>query len=156
MRFSKPAIVIITLILTAVFGASIVYAQDSGPQIPPTAVNALGLVATMVAAFGGIIASQLTDIIRNLTGLKDEEKAQLSELVSPFIVGLLSVGAGIGFDRLLPAAGYLDDTGLWRLVVVFGPLVFAEIRHRWRSSGTEVTFEPIEPLPPEIKTRELR
>lgn len=103
-------------------------------QLPETAAGASVLAATFLAAFGGIAASVVTDAVKALPWLKDGEKSKLSGWLAGIVTGFFSLAAGIGADRLAEYATGLDTSGLWQVIVWFGPWLFAEARYRFKKA----------------------
>lgn len=112
------------------------FAQSSA-TLPDTAEQGLGMAALILTAFGGMVASMATDWLksRGWRWLNDDIYiSKINGWVSQFITGLFSILAGIMINELAKYAIDLDSTGIWHVVLVFGPWIVAEIRHRWRAS----------------------
>lgn len=103
-------------------------------QLPETAVEALALAVTFLAAFGGIAASVVVDAIKAIPWLNDGEKSKLGGWLAGIVTGFFSIAAGIGAERLAEYAAQLDISGLWQVIVWFGPWAFAELRYRKKVS----------------------
>lgn len=147
-NFSKISIlfVIIGLLLLA---APMVLAQDpaqspiptptSGEQppalqlpdkLPATAQEGLGQAVLLLSALGGVVASQVTDWIKKIPWLKSGEQEKIAGWLAFIITGAISILSGVALDRGMEYAVKLDTSGIWQVVLTFGPWVFAELRYR--------------------------
>lgn len=87
------------------------------PGLPSTAVEGLNMLAVALAALAGLAGNRLTEAIKRLPFLTDEEKSKLSGLTADLVAFVLSTGVAYLITYLTPAAQMLDQSGLWQVLV---------------------------------------
>lgn len=148
-------IILLIIILTA---PTVVQAGDGG-DLPGTATEAVNLAALVLAAFGGLAASMVTDLLKQqLPWLSKENREKIGRWLTQGIAGLLGILIGLGLDYAAVYAADMDRTGIWKVVIIFGPPLFAEMRHRWRKSGQKpgAGFQQLTPVLEEVEEKLAR
>lgn len=119
--------------------ASSATAQETVP-LPETAQEGIEMLAVMLAAVGGLAASMVMDAVKKLSFMSKENRDKVGQWLAGGVTMLVAIGTGGLIAFLLPYAVDLQETGIWKVTVTVGPVVFAELRHRWRKAGvTNVT-----------------
>ncbi|RJQ32793.1 MAG: hypothetical protein C4589_00225 [Peptococcaceae bacterium] len=124
MKRSVPLIILILILILALIPQA-VFAQDTGPALPDTAAGGLSLLAVMVAALAGLLASAVTDAAKNLSFLKDDEKTKLAGPLAELVVAVVSIGSGYLITYLTPVAAFLDQSSLWQVLIFSWPMARA-------------------------------
>jgi len=140
----KISFLIAILLLAAfLFLPAVALAQEAGPDLPETAIEAVELAALMLAALGasagGYVGNLLMDYLKHSTPwLPKEEREAMGRGVTRIIALVLAEVGAVFSVLVMDYAVKLDETGLWGslvtlLAVVGAPLV-SEGLHRWRQA----------------------
>jgi hypothetical protein len=132
----KKFVVVFVILTFMMMIPAVALAQDGGP-LPETATQGLALAATMLAAFGGLLASMATDWLksRKWKWLTADDQTKIQGWIAAFVTGVFSIAAGLLLNYGAKFAADLDTTGVWQVILTVGPWLFAEIRYRWRASA---------------------
>ena len=121
-------------ILAAVLLPLTVYAQPIQPpaELPKTAHEALALFPLGLAMLAGIIANRLTDYLKTIPQIGDENAEKIGGATADFLAAIMSVVSGYVVGHLAVAADFLDTSGIWQVIVWAYPFALAwfEIRKR--------------------------
>lgn len=95
----------------------------NGPTLPATAEEALPSIITIaLAALAGLIGNALTDAIKDLPWLKKDEKQLISGHLANLVAALISIGGAYLLTYLGPWAEYLDEQGIWLIIITAWPI----------------------------------
>jgi len=102
-------------------------------DIPATAVDLVTILAGLIAGWigSGYIGSYLTDVLKGITWLSDEDRSAIAGRWAELTAIVLSVGLNFGVNEwLLPLAQYLDTAGHWTALLLALPAIkFAKDRY---------------------------
>lgn len=130
MKLDKVMVILALLLVFVTLLTPVALAQNDNPpaQIPDTAKQAVEQAAVILALFAGVVASYVTDWIKKIPYLAGPDKEKLGGAVAELIIIVVSIGAGYLTTFLNQYAGQVDNSGLWRMIQMFLPLVVAEAR----------------------------
>jgi len=97
----------------------------SGPTLPATAEEGIAILAIAIAVFAGLAGNALTDAIKDLPWLKTDEKQLISGHGANLVAALISIGGAYLLTYLGPWAEYLDQTGIWLIIITAWPIAKA-------------------------------
>lgn len=103
--------------------------------LPETAQGGIEMLAVMLAAVGGLAASMVMDAVKKFSFMSKKNRDKVGRWLAGGITMVVAIGTGGLIAFLLPYAVDLQETGIWKVTVTVGPIVFAELRHRWRKTG---------------------
>lgn len=115
----KTLTILTTLFILCFITASIAFAQDTQP--PATAAEGLNLLAMALASLIGLAGNRLVDWIKSWPYLTDGEKSKLGGLAADLVTAVLTIGLGYGVTFLAPVAAFLDQSGLWQVIIFSWP-----------------------------------
>jgi hypothetical protein len=95
-------------------------AQDADTP-PATAAEGLQWLAAGLAALAGLLAYAVTDAIKRIPWLNDEEKSKISGPMANLVAAVVSIASGYLVGSFGQVAGFLDESGLWQVVVFAWP-----------------------------------
>lgn len=103
--------------------APVVLAQEGSGDVtlPDTAAGGVDTLALFLAGLAGLLASAITDAIKRLPFLRDEEKTAISGPTADLVAVLVSVGSAYIVAYLSQLAGFLDESGLWQVILFSWP-----------------------------------
>lgn len=90
-------------------------------ELPGTAAEGVDVLAALLATLAGLLATTVTDAIKNLSFFTDDERKKIADAYANLISVTVSVLAGYGVGYLANLAGLLDQSGIWQLVLFSWP-----------------------------------
>lgn len=140
MKYHIWLAIILIFILAAPAAASPprkLAAAQNADNPPATAAEALDWLALGLAAAAGLLGSRLTDAIKRIPWLTDGDKSKISGPLAELVAALLSVGSGFLLAYLGQVAGFLDQSGLWQVIIFAWPAAkgWFEVEERRRNLG---------------------
>lgn len=105
------------------FYATIALAQSAPPQLPPTARDALGWLSTLLlSTLPGLLANRITERVKTVFNfLKEKDQQLLAKTLTDLTAAIISIGCGWLLAHLASVAGWLDVSGVWRVIVFAWP-----------------------------------
>jgi hypothetical protein len=94
---------------------------QNGDAPPATAAEGVQWLAVGLAAAAGLLASALTDALKRIPWLTDGDKSKISGPLADLVAALVSVGSAYLLGYLGQVAGFLDQSGLWQVVIFAWP-----------------------------------
>lgn len=118
--------ILLALILSITLAAPAL-AQEGGVSPPETATELVAMVLAAVGAIlaGGTLGNLFTDRLKaiKLPFLSSPERARLGGLMAEIAALVVSAGlAWVGVTYLTPLASYLDESGIWAIVLAAWPV----------------------------------
>lgn len=89
--------------------------------LPPSAEEGLKGIALIVATLAGLLGTALTDAIKKIPFLNDEEKSKISGPAANLLAAVVSIITGYLMGYLGTAAGFLDSSGVWQVILFSWP-----------------------------------
>jgi len=111
---------LILLAIIAVFALPVM-----AQELPDTAGEAVGWLQVAIVALAGLVATRLTEALGNIPFLKNADKDKLRQPLLDLVAAVIAVGAAYIIGYATPLAAYLDDAGLWKVVVWAWPSALA-------------------------------
>jgi len=112
----KTFTVVILVMLLFVALAAPALAQDGTPD---TAVGFLTLLTGLTTAWigGGAIGSFLTNLLKTLTWIPEQDRSRISGTGAEFMAAVLTTAVAVVVQYVLPLFQYLDTAGIWPIVL---------------------------------------
>lgn len=86
-----------------------------------SAAEGLQWLAAALAALSGLLAYAVTDAVRRAAWLKDEDKSKISGPMANLVAAVVSIGSGYLIGYLGQWVGFLDQSGLWQVIIFSWP-----------------------------------
>lgn len=120
----------VLLVVVVIVGATsaMVLAQEEPPQLPPTAGEAVAELAAALAVLAGLLANRLTEALGRLPFLSDEDKNKLRQPLLDIFAAVFSVASGYILASAAMAAGFLDESGWWQVILWSWPTAYGWFR----------------------------
>jgi len=104
-------------------GSAVATLAAPAPQgLPPTATETVSLIEISLAALAGLLGWAITDAIRKWSWLPEQDRSAISGPAANLVAAVVSVASGFIVAWLAQWAGFLDQSGLWAVVVWAWPL----------------------------------
>jgi len=115
----KTLTIVILALLLFVALAVPALAQDNTGQLPDTAVGFLTLLTGLATAWigGGAIGSFLTNLLKTLTFIPEEDRSRITGTGAEFVAAVLTTAVGVLVQYSLPLFQYLDTAGIWPIIL---------------------------------------
>lgn len=112
-------------------------------QLPDTASKGVDLIAAFLATLSGLLAVAVTDAIKRLPFLTDDDKSKITGPLANLLAAVVAVASGYIIGALGTVAGFLDASGVWQVILFSWPTAKAwfEIEQR-RKTG--IILESVE------------
>lgn len=89
--------------------------------LPETADKGVDVLAVMLGALAGLIGKYLTNAVKSLPFLTDEDKSKISGPAAIALAAVVSVVTGYVLSYAGVAANFLDTSGVWQVLVTAWP-----------------------------------
>lgn len=90
-------------------------------ELPPSAEEGLKGIALVLATLSGLIITALTDAIKKLPFLNEEDQSKISGPAANLLAAVVSIIVGYLMGYLGTAAGFLDSSGVWQVILFSWP-----------------------------------
>lgn len=116
--FSKSFMLFFVIVLVMMI-APAAHASEFTNSIPTDAVEALGLLGSLLAAWlgGGRLGNYLTGVVKKWTWIPEENRSKLAGAWAGLVAITLTSLSSTAIAYLTPLAEWLNDTGLWGVLV---------------------------------------
>ena len=126
----KKRMVWLVIVFAVLLGLLVpVYAQEPGlpdwllgVSLPDSAGGGVQQIAVWLAVVAGLAANAIVDAIKGLPILKDGERSKIAGPAGNLVAAIISVLSGYVVGWLGVAAGLLDSTGLWQVLLFVWPM----------------------------------
>ena len=114
-------LILLAALLILLVGAPVAYAAETG-AVPASAVEALGLLGSLLAAWlgGGRLGNYLTQVVKKWAWIPEEDRSKIAGAWAGLVAIVLTSLSSIAIAYLIPLAERLDETGLWRVLTTLG------------------------------------
>ena len=89
--------------------------------LPPTAEKGLEGIAILLASLAGLLGTALTDAIKRIPFLSAGDKSKLGGPAANLLAAIMAIASGYLMGWLGMAAGVLDTSGAWQLILFSWP-----------------------------------
>jgi len=91
-------------------------------QLPDSAGAGVQQIAIWLAALAGLAATAIVDTIKGLPWLTDGERSKIAGPAGNLVAAIIAVLSGYVMGYLGVAAGLMDKSGLWQVLLFTWPL----------------------------------
>lgn len=89
--------------------------------LPETAAEGLEGIAVLLAGLAGLAATAITDALKKLPYLSGVDKTKLEGPIVNLLAAVVSIVTGYLMGYLGVAAGFLDTSGVWQVILFSWP-----------------------------------
>lgn len=114
--------------------------------LPPSAEEGLKGIAVLVAGLAGLLSTALTDAIKKLPFLNTEDQSKISGPAANLLAAVVSIVTGYLMGYLGTAAGFLDSSGVWQVILFSWPAAKAWFEVEQHRKGAVLVDLPVHTL----------
>lgn len=92
--------------------------------LPETAAKGVDVLALALGALAGLVSKYLTNGIKSLPFLTDEDRSKVTGPAAILLAGVVSIVTGYVLSYAGVAANFLDSSGVWQVILTAWPWAF--------------------------------